>query len=216
MKLSRFHCSLFLAFVVLGCTHQPPQPRSIVVQDGWRVDEVLFEAEHDSPLAAMNLPAHRTGVTENGFTYTIYPDGSAGLRLGQNAVAEWSIDCSKDKMSDQRNCTVTSSKNNIQIMYGPAGVAKQICIIDHDFPNRLGAIRIDNEEPISTDTDGCISGKFENKLTQASSVTTRSVKWPYDHHRDRKNPLKGLKTAIGLKDYVLSNIDDMSFNFQEK
>ena len=189
----------------------PAMPQGVPLADGWYPNERLFPAE-TGRLPQQNISAYRQGVTADGFTYKIFPDGSADLKGPQDGiVGGWSIDCSRDAMTDQRKCKLSSYSARIFIYYGPSAVPQAVCIIGHDFPGRSGAIRIDAAPPIQTNRDGCVSGQVATALASGSKVTTRRVTFPYDYSADDTAAIAGLKSAMELVTFIRANIGRLTF-----
>lgn len=181
------------------------------VSDGWYPGERRYPAKAGS-IPAMDMPSYRRGTTPDGFTYTIYPDGSGGIKGPQHGPAEgWSIDCTRDAMTDRRECKLTSYKARLLVYYGYASNPESVCIIGHDFPGRTGAIRVDSGTPVNTDRDGCAPARVAAQLASGSTVTTRRVEWPYDYHKDETASLAGVKAAMDLVSYIRSNVDKLTF-----
>ncbi len=81
-------------FCLIGCASPPSQPTGQIVSDGWYPGEKLYPAEKHSVHSQLNLPEKRKGKTPDGFAYTIFNDGSAGIRKHENiALDGWDIDC---------------------------------------------------------------------------------------------------------------------------
>ncbi|MDD2326045.1 MAG: hypothetical protein PHW63_08635 [Alphaproteobacteria bacterium] len=181
------------------------------VNDGWFPGERSFPAETKN--SVFKSTPYRKGNTPEGYTYTIYPDGSAGLRISENDfLTGWSINCRVDPITDHRNCSLSSSATALFISYSDSNSPEYICIVGHDFPSRKGAIRIDAETAITTDETGCISGKYARKMSEGAMVTTRKYKWPYDYPSDLKGSLAGVKRAMDMVSFIRNNIDKISFD----
>jgi hypothetical protein len=155
----------------------------------------------------------RSGVTPSGNKYQYYADGSGSVFKGgaSDALNEWSIDCTRDKMSDKRNCRITGSQ--LFIAYGDSSAPQHVCALRHDFPGRTGAIRIDQIAPIATPRNGCIpaTGVF-SRLLKGQRVTVRAYHFPYDYPADAEESLSGLKDAHELVGYIRAKVDKLSFD----
>lgn len=181
------------------------------VTDGWYPGERLFPSRTER-VAALSMPAYRRGTTPDGLTYTIYPDGSGGVKAAHHGAAQgWSIDCSKDAMTDRRVCTLTSYAARLLVYYGAAVSPQSVCIIGHDFPGRTGAIRVDARAPVSTDRDGCAPANVAAQLATGVSVTTRRVEWPYDYTKDETADISGAEAAMDLVRFIRGNVDRLAF-----
>jgi hypothetical protein len=215
-ELKYFFACAFAA-VLAGCTTSDMGAGQTVtvpgtpVADGWYPGERRFPPKAGS-IPALNMPAYRQGTTPDGFTYTIYPDGSGGVKGPQHGPAGgWSIDCSRDAMTDRRECKLTSYSARLLVYYGYSANPESVCIIGHDFPGRTGAIRVDKAAPVTTDRDGCAPARVATQMASGSMVTTRRVEWPYDYHRDETASLAGAKSAMDLVSYIQSNVDKLTF-----
>lgn len=139
---------------------------------------------------------YRSGVTASGYPYNIFPDGSGSVTPPSSKIGlkGWSVDCSKDAMTDQRACIITSYENRLLVSYRGTSAPVAICVVGHDFPGYTAAIRVDNNPPIATDEDGCVSAKsLYGQLLQGGTVITRRVEWPFDYPKDETGPLLGWK-----------------------
>ncbi len=109
--------------------------------------------------------------------------------------------CSVDKVTDRTTCRLNVLPQGTGIDGGlyqtvtANGSILSACIVGHDFPGRTGAIRVDNNPAITTNTEGCISGsaarRLERQLINGSSLLTRRVEWPYDYSRDKEMLISG-------------------------
>lgn len=207
-----------LAASLTGCTSTDmvagsatTEAQGVPVSNGWYPGERLYPPKAGT-IPTMNMPAYRRGTTPDGFTYTIYPDGSGGIKGLQHGPAEgWSIDCTRDAMNDRRECKLTSYKARLLVYYGFAANPESVCIIGHDFPGRTGAIRVDSGTPVNTNRDGCAPARVAAQLASGSMVTTRRVEWPYDYHKDETASLAGAKAAMDLVSYMRNNVDKLTF-----
>lgn len=207
-----------LAASLSGCTSTDiaggsvsPAPQGTPVSNGWHPGERLYPPRAGT-IPSMNMPAYRRGITPDGFTYTIYPDGSGGIKGSHHGPAEgWSIDCARDAMNDRRECKLSSYNTRLLVYYGFAATPQSVCIIGHDFPGSTGAIRVDSGAPVNTNRDGCAPARVATQLGSGLMVTTRRVKWPYDYEKDETASLAGAKAAMDLVSYIRSNVDTLAF-----
>ncbi|WP_376704476.1 hypothetical protein RQ479_06270 [Mesorhizobium sp. ISC25] len=159
----------------------------------------------------LKIGPHREGLTPDGFFYSFYTDGSG--HVGEQSdplMSGWSISCNVDPMDDVRRCNVTSFEAKLFIFFGSSDKPR-ICLLGHDFPGRTGAIRVDKQSPVETDTSGCVGGDFVTALASGQNVTTRFVKWPYDYPVDHTDSLTGLRSALDLTVFIRKNIDRITF-----
>ena len=180
-----------------GAASQQSTPVSTASADAW------YPGETVSTEVLIGTPTViRRGHTPSGNSYAIYADGSASVK----SLTDWSIGCGKDKMSDKRECTLTNGDASLFIDYRASSSPQSICVLSHDFPGRVGAIRAGANAAVDTNGDGCVEGNFIKQLLGASEVTTRAVKWPYDSNRDVTKPTAGLKDAMDLIAYIQRTI----------
>lgn len=217
MKKAAALITLACLLPVMGCSPQPPrfstllqsappsQPVGEEVHDGWSTSEHLYPSQQGTS-------GYRQGLTPEGYTYSIYPDGSAGIKIPtSDGDADISVDCIKDNMTDRRECTVSESNTGLMILYGRSTSPASICILGHDFPGKHGAIRFDHTPPLATDTEGCISGKYASQFASATTVYLRSYEWPYDYPKDQTATPHGIKTAMDLASFLHKHIDTLNF-----
>lgn len=109
--------------------------------------------------------------------------------------------CSKDRVTDATTCRMnilpqsTSNDGGLFQTVNANGSILTSCIIGHDFPGRTGAIRVDGNPAISTNSEGCLTGstarRLERQLIGGSKLVTRRVEWPYDYSRDKEMLIDG-------------------------
>ncbi len=202
-----------IALIVAGCVQPqrpakmsgpfPTKPAEQPVDNPWYPGETKVVQD-----LIGKVTVSRQGITPSGSTYRYYSDGSGSVT---NGAASWSLSCKVDKISDQKKCEITNHHADLFINYGSSPSPRWICSIQHDFPGRTGAIRVDGNKAMTTDTDGCVPGSRISQFLAGKSVTVRSVKWPYDYDRDSTGPLTGLKDAMDLVTHIRANISNISF-----
>lgn len=177
----------------------PQNTQPLAVTDGWQPGETLVRSARS-----------RSGTTPEGYAYTIHAGGTASLTGGGNS---WTLDCSKDAMSDQRNCALhAGAGNGVFIYFSPSGEPQTFCVFGHNFPGRSGAVRMDSGSPVLTDDRGCIpASRVVPKMLSASSVTTRRVEWPNDWNVDTTTSLAGFSRSVELGRFITKNIDRLAF-----
>lgn len=175
---------------------QAQPPAFSVADDGWFPNERLFRGKRD-------------GHTPEGYGYTLFNDGSGNVRAG---LERWSLDCTKDAMTDARNCTIVNRDSRLFVYFSGDGEPKTVCVVGHDFPRRTAAIRVDSNPPVTTNREGCLpAARVMPALLSGERVTTRRVEWPYDHSKDSFGQLLGFSRAIGLAKYTVQEIDGLDF-----
>lgn len=207
--------------VVTGCTAQavprtsltPKETSSVAaaglaVANGWQAGEMQFSAEPGSS----EVGPRRQGTTRDGWVYTYYQDGSASVEPRKDSVMEgWSIHCLNDAMTDKRKCSIRSSSARLEVSYIGSKTPTSVCIIGHDFPGKVGAVRIDQSEPISTNQQGCLAGSIATKIAKSKTFTTRHVEWPYDETNDKQSSSAGLASAMELMAFLEAHRGKLSF-----
>lgn len=198
---------LFYIFLTIaGCTspagEAPPRPQR-TLSDGWMPGEHLEGSQSGNVWVT-----RREGRTKQGFAYSIFPDGSGGV---DTPSSNWTVACRVDAISDQRKCNLTNADRAIIVVFGTAKTAQSVCIVQHDFPGRVGALRVDKNPAITTDENGCVSGSFAKQLLTGREVTTRSVKWPYDYNVDETGLIGAYGEAEALMQFIRVNISKLSF-----
>lgn len=181
----------------------------VVVSDGWQPGERIVPG---TSMGKYSTGPKREGKSPAGYNYDIFGDGSGGIDVpGPSVASGWSIGCTKDKITDKRNCEITSHDARLLIWYGTSTSPTSVCIIGHDFPGRTGAIRVDGQGAVTTDREGCASGSVVGALSKGTKVVVRYVEWPYDYSRDNEASLAGLSDAIALMTFIRGNIDRLPF-----
>jgi hypothetical protein len=209
------------AFLITGCagTHHPSSsvsggkdaPITHPVADGWTPSE--YVEIKNLGFSSTPILRSRSGVTPSGSKYRYYSDGSGSISKGSlsDALNEWSIDCTRDKMSDNRNCRIVGSQ--LFVFYGDNSTPQQVCALRHDFPGRTAAIRIDQSVPIATARNGCIpAARVFSRLLNAQRVTVRAYHFPYDYPADAEESLSGFKDAHELVTHIRAKVDKLSFD----
>ena len=82
-------------------------PHIRAVSDGWKSNEQIV---HESISTRESILKSRRGITERGYRYRYYGDGSGSVsRPGEDTLRGWSINCLRDKMTDRRKCSIAGS-----------------------------------------------------------------------------------------------------------
>lgn len=145
-----------------------------------------------------------SAIQEDGFFIRSFADGSASVSTSRSYLDDhWSIDCTKDAMTDRRECSISSKFGGPFIYYGSSAQPQTICILEHDFPGRTGMIRVDSNAPITTDTDGCVrASSILTQMLGGTKAITRRVHWPYDYPVDETYTLSGIGKAMEVVDRI--------------
>lgn len=160
---------------------------------------------------------HAGRIEEIGAKYDFFYDGSGGVDFGDGTLRGWHTGCKTDKITDKRRCSLTSYEADITVIYTGSGKPRYACAFQHDFPGRVGALRVDQNKPIRTNVEGCISGsnllRFLAQMRNGSTTVARAVEWPYDYNRDTTaddTPL--FKYAEELLLFLIRNRARLSFS----
>ena len=153
---------------------------------------------------------HAGRIEEIGANYSFFKGGSGG-------VDGWSSKCTTDKITDKSSCTLTSYDADIIVIYTGSGKPRSACAFQHDFPGRVGALRVDQNKPIRTNVDGCIRGsnlhRFLAQMRNGSTTVARAVEWPYDYSRDTTaDDTPSFKYAEELLLFLIRNLARQSFS----
>ncbi|GGA64642.1 hypothetical protein [Pelagibacterium lentulum] len=179
------------------------------ISDGWQENEVKSAG---MIYGGRPIGVRRSGVTPSGLSYTYHPDGSGSVDTGTgNLMGNWAVDCTRDRMTDRRECHIRSLEAKLLVEFGQSNTPQRVCIIGHNFPGRTGAIRVDSNSLVNTGTSGCVAGSFAQQMVAANRVTVRYVEWPYDYPRDHSALLRGYPEAAELLRFIRGNIDNLAF-----
>lgn len=109
----------------------------------------------------------------------------------------WALYCDKDSVDDKISCDIRMPQGGIQVIYLDSKTPLEVCISQHDFPGRRGAIRIDRNKSFTTDESGCVPAKaIIAQLRNGKTVLARRYEWPYDYGQDTTSTLEGMKEAL--------------------
>lgn len=109
--------------------------------------------------------------------------------------------CHKDRVTDITTCRMNvfpqgnRHGGGLSQTVSASGSILSSCIIGHNFPGRIGAIRVDSNLVIMTNRKGCISGAtaniLEKQLKNGRTLITRRVEWPYNYSQDKEMLIEG-------------------------
>lgn len=143
-------------------------------------------------------PIRKGKLRDGRIEYTIHRMG--GLI---EVVPGWRALCRTDKITDETNCAVTNDKAKLSILYNGKGEAQAVCLMEHTFPGKQGAIRIDALPPHLTDEKGCVAAEVANEITAGQNITTRQVKFPNELPIDREARTFGLQEITEITTHVV-------------
>lgn len=153
----------------------------------------------------------------NGASYRYFPDGSGSFYFSgqENSLPEWTLRCRPDAITDLYDCNMYNSGARISAWYGNDNRLDSICVIGHDFPGRVGAIRVSGNQAMRTNTEGCIRGSaaraLANQLREGGEVISRRVEWPYDRSRDKQHTVRGFSFAEEMLGFLRYRLSSVSF-----
>jgi hypothetical protein len=186
------------------------------IDDGFRPGEEIILGT-PSIYDGVRTVKHAGRIEEIGAKYDFFHDGSGGVDFGDGTLRGWHTGCKTDKITDKRRCSLTSYEADITVIYTGSGKPRYACAVGHDFPGRVGAFRVDQNKPIKTNVEGCISGsnlhRFLAQMRNGSTTVARTVHWPYDYNRDTTaddTPL--FRYAEELLRFNIVNISRLSFS----
>ena len=199
-------------FVTMGRRIAP------AIEDGFRPGEEIILGTPSILTGGERTVKHAGRIGELGAKYSFFDDGSGGVDFGDGTLRRgWHIGCKTDKITDKRRCSITSYEAKITVHYTGSGKPRYACVYMHDFPGRVGALRVDQNNPIKTNVEGCISGsnlhRFLAQMRNGSTTVARAVHWPYDYNRDATaddTPL--FRYAEELLLFSIENISRLSFS----
>jgi hypothetical protein len=136
----------------------------------------------------------------NGANYTLYhSDGSGSVGDGD---ASWSFGCSKDAITDKKECSMYNKEMKI---YREANGYSVVVGSEH-FPGRRSYIRVDGGKPSVGNDHGYFpraSGVISS-ITNNSNIIVRYTKWPYDYVIDTEINTSNFEQAKYIFDRVSS------------
>jgi len=128
----------------------------------------------------------------------------------------WSFRIKNDEMTDEQKITVrrypyklTDSfgeiklESNLYLWMNFSNAEREIlCVSGHDFPGKKAMIRVDSNDPIETNKNGCLrlDTSRDSQLRKGNSLIIRGYHWPYDGAETRSISLGGyIKTSEFLR-----------------
>lgn len=196
------------------------------IEDGFRPgEEIILEnlsegtriARTRAGYSGRPMVSHRGRIEEIGARYDLFSDGSGSVYFEGIDDREWKTRCETDKITDARRCFLEDYEAGIFVMYTGLGKPRTACVYQHDFPGRVGALRVDENKPITTNVNGCIRGsnldRFLAQMRNGSTTVARSVRWPYDYNRDvTSNDAPLFRYAEELLFFRINSLNSLSFS----
>ena len=150
----------------------------------------------------------------------IYGDGSGSIGTPEdieNWDDIWSFRIKTDEMTDEKIVTVERWAYNDTEEFGKIKLKTEIylwinfsdndrevlCVGGHDYPGETAMIRIDSNDPIETNENGCLllDNELNQQLIGGSVITIRGATWPYRAPDTQKINLGGY---LAMSDFLRS------------
>jgi hypothetical protein len=125
---------------------------------------------------------------------------SAPARWGDSG--NWSISCSRDKMTSVRTCLI--HKGDLYIFVRPGGKIS-VSVGNEHFPRSQTSIKIGSKRFDTTEQDGFFANgaQLAGQMGNGIPVVTRYMKWPYRTWIDDEFTAYGVKTSIQVARWVM-------------
>jgi hypothetical protein len=145
----------------------------------------------------------------------IHSDGSGSIGTSENLKGFkdiWSVRIKKDEMTDEKIITVRRDayksgfrlRSDISLFLELSNKENEyLCISGHNYPNKKGIIRVDKNQPIETNVNGCVklSTDLDSQMRKGNNITLRGYNWPYDAGETQNISLGGY---ISVSEYLRS------------
>ena len=132
-----------------------------------------------------------------GLSYQYSSDRSAEVRLPGSG--SWLAGCKVDNIRGQEGCYI-NLQSFLTMQVSRSGSPSGVCVWGHDFPGRRAMLRVDNNAPMTSDSDGCFGGSAAQRIGQqlASGRVLRveAVEWPQDYAVQREIGIEGSFSLI--------------------
>lgn len=173
----------------------------------------------------------RIGTTGNGQHYAIRLDGDrvvgelwrAGTDpfktkrpvdalIGALVSKAATVACTTDSMSDDRSCVLVLTNFDIALHFVGREtfpeVPATICLVEHDYPAKVGAVRINKMPPVTTNTK-CFQPEQTREIWEnlkiGNRISTRTYRWPDRVARDAGGEIRAwYGDALALTRYLYS------------
>lgn len=192
-----------LFLILAGCaTPSPPSEMPIRIPAGGGFNDTEVSMPND--VAGWM----RTGSI-NGMAYEYFLDysGSVTGTSLDYGPHRWFVQCETDRITDEKSCEIFSIQAELVILFNGSRSAPFICALNHDFPGRNAAVRVDKQRPVQIKDGRCVrSAALFEALLKGDKVVVRQVKWPRDYPSDTEVSLAGLPEAYQLSKYLYSRL----------
>lgn len=120
-----------------------------------------------------------------------------GITFARSPANAWEVSCRTDPISDAKSCTVAYYNASVAIFFIDSPEPTSVCLLGHNFPGKIGAIRIDKQKAFDVPEDECVAAsQILPQMLKGKMITTRRYKWPEEAPYDITAELKGLPQAI--------------------
>lgn len=128
----------------------------------------------------------------------------------------WSFRIKNDEMTDEQKISVRrypykmtdqfgeiKLDSNVYLWINLSNAHREVlCVAGHDFPGKTAMIRVDKNDPIETNKNGCLhlSSSLDDQLRKGNTLIIRGYHWPFDGAETREVSLGGyIKTTEFLR-----------------
>ena len=211
MKRALSIAMLAIFMTVETSAQKGSEAESVVFDDGFRPGEFLY---YSRSVISDDVFVWRQGFdSAAGLSYRYFPDGSASIHVGEIlplALGEWSLRCISDPITDQMECAMRNVEAQVEFLFGDDDDLDSVCIAGHDYPGRLGALRVGAFAAFVTNESGCIYGRdalmLSSQLSGGGELIVRRVEWPYDVDRDSFHDVVGSDFAFDFISFLLAGV----------
>lgn len=117
--------------------------------------------------------------------------------------ANWSVSCSRDKMSSVRTCLI--KKGDLYIFVKQGGKVL-VSVGDEHFPHSQTSIKIGSKRYDTIERDGFFGNgaQLVNLMHNGTPIVTRYMKWPYRTWVDDEFNAYGVNTAVQVARWIIA------------
>lgn len=119
----------------------------------------------------------------------------------------WSFKIKNDEMTDEQKISARRYPYNMSDAFGEIKLDSNVylwinlsnadqevlCVAGHDYPGKTAMIRVDKNDPIETNKNGCLhlNSSLDDQLRNGYTLVIRGYHWPYDRAETREISLGG-------------------------
>jgi hypothetical protein len=125
----------------------------------------------------------------------------------------WQFQIKIDEMTDEKKITIYRDPYQMREKYGEQKLTNAnislwinlsnknkelLCVKGHDFPDTKGMIRVDKNDPATTNKNGCLllNESLDRQLRSGTKITIRGSHWPYAGPETQRISLGGYSAVI--------------------